>query len=143
MSPSTLHCTQVHALSWRRPTHETTALPALLRQSRLVAAERAVARNACVAGSRRLPQRLQGGQDRLQHMRPVRPVRAALESARHDVTMHWWQLISQGQSTRMQTQHTFATWQYTTYGGRSGPSALSSAVLPSMNVPSPKMTWSL
>ena len=33
-------------------------------------------------------------------------------------------------------------WQYTTKGARRGPSALSSAVLPSMNVPLPKMTSS-
>ena len=33
-------------------------------------------------------------------------------------------------------------WQYTTYGARNGPSALNSAVLPSMNVPFPKMTSS-
>lgn len=33
-------------------------------------------------------------------------------------------------------------WQYTTKGARKGPSALSSAVLPSMNVPLPKMTSS-
>ena len=109
----------------------------------MVAAERAAARNAWAAGSRRLPQRLQGDQDRLQHMRPVRPVRAALGSARRNVTTHRWQMSVQGQGTRMQTEHTSATWQYTTYGGRSGPSALSSAVLPSMNVPSPKITWSL